>query len=74
MSENNSGQRVLDGYSSSPLVYDIRGFFILKLAYQGGLFRQILFFGSNMGKQHLDVAVGTGTLLHLILLYKKNDK
>ncbi len=57
-------------YNSPAWWYDVRGFFILKLSYQSGLFRQIRFFGNNMGPHHLEVAIGTGSLFALLLLYR----
>mgnify|MGYP001792058916 CR=1 FL=1 len=58
-------------YSAPPLIYDIRGFLILTFSYRSSLPLQINFFGKNIGKEHLDVAVGTGTLLFMILLWRK---
>lgn len=58
-------------YSSPPLWYDIRGFFILTFAYNSTLPRQFRFFGSNMGPSHLEVACGSGTLLEMVLWWRK---
>jgi ubiquinone/menaquinone biosynthesis C-methylase UbiE len=63
-------QKIESGYSSSPWWYDVRGFFILKLAYRSSLISQIRFFANNMGVQHLEVAIGTGTLFDLILKWR----
>lgn len=66
--------KLLRAYSSPPLIYDIRGFFILTFAYRSTLWLQINFFGNNIGKRHLDIAVGTGTLLFLILKMREFRK
>lgn len=57
------------GYHVWPLWYDIRGFFILKLSYRSSLWRQVLFFSKHIRPQHLEVAVGTGSLFSMILFY-----
>jgi ubiquinone/menaquinone biosynthesis C-methylase UbiE len=61
-------------YSSEPWWYDVRGFLILTFAYKNSLPHQLRFFGSNMGAKHLEVACGTGTLLELILNWRKRHK
>jgi ubiquinone/menaquinone biosynthesis C-methylase UbiE len=58
-------------YSSPPWWYDVRGFFILTFAYNSTLPRQLRFFSRNMGAQHLEVACGTGTLLDLVLRWRR---
>ena len=58
-------------YASPPWWYDIRGFFILCFSYRSTLQAQIRFFGRNMGARHAEVAVGTGTLLSIILNVRK---
>ena len=58
-------------YSSEPWWYDIRGFLILTFAYRTTLPSQIKLFSENMGANHLEVAIGTGTLLDIILKWRK---
>ena len=58
-------------YDSPPWWYDMRGFFILCFAYRSTLTAQIRFFGRNMGERHAEVAIGTGTLLNIILNWRK---
>jgi ubiquinone/menaquinone biosynthesis C-methylase UbiE len=58
-------------YASPPLWYDIRGFFILTFAYNNTLTRQVRFFSRNFGPAHLEVACGTGTLLEIVLRWRK---
>lgn len=58
-------------YSSDPWWYDLRGVMILKFAYRGSLFGQISFFAKNIGKKHLEVAIGSGSLFQYILYYAK---
>lgn len=58
-------------YSSPPWWYDLRGFFILTFAYNSTLTRQVRFFSANFGEQHLEVACGTGTLLDIVLRWRR---
>lgn len=64
-------EKVGRAYSSSPMWYDIRGFFILKLTYRSSLLYQIKLFSKNIGSNHLEVSVGSGTLLKFFLLWRK---
>jgi ubiquinone/menaquinone biosynthesis C-methylase UbiE len=61
-------------YSDPAWLYDIRGFFILTFAYHDTLWRQIQFFNKNMGTIHAEFAVGTGTLLSIMLQIRKWQK
>lgn len=61
--------KVAKAYDSPPWWYDIRGFFILTFAYQSTLWSQIRFFARFISGRHLEVAVGTGTLLGLTLSF-----
>lgn len=61
-------------YKSEPWWYDVRGFFILTFAYNSTLGAQLRFFGINYGARHMEVACGTGTLLELILRWRKWKK
>ncbi len=58
-------------YSSEPWYYDLRGFFILTFAYRSTLFSQIRLFAKNMGANHLEIAIGSGTLFSYILKWRK---
>lgn len=58
-------------YSSEPWWYDFRGFLILTFAYKSTLLSQIRHFAINMGDQHLEVAIGSGTFFELLLKYRK---
>ncbi len=64
-------ERIAAAYDSPPWWYDVRGFFILTFAYRSTLGRQLRLFGRNMGPQHLEVAVGTATLLDLVLRWRR---
>jgi ubiquinone/menaquinone biosynthesis C-methylase UbiE len=66
-----SRDEIAAAYSSTPWWYDVRGFFILTFAYNSTLTRQLRFFGRNIGARHLEVACGTGTLLELVLRWRK---
>ena len=61
--------KIKKAYDSPTWWYDIRGFFILKLAYQDSLISQIRFFGRNTHGHHLEAAIGTGTLTQMIYWY-----
>lgn len=64
-------QKIAQAYDSPTWWYDIRGFFILTFAYNSTVWHQIAFFASHMGQKHLELACGTGTLLHLTLLWRR---
>ncbi len=66
-----SRDEIAAAYVSPPWWYDVRGFFILTFAYNSTLGRQVRFFGRNFGPHHLEVACGTGTLLELVLRWRK---
>ncbi len=57
-------------YSSDPWWYDLRGFMILTFAYRTTLPSQIRLFANDMGPNHLEVAVGSGTLLEMVLKWR----
>jgi len=63
-------KKIDKAYDSPPWWYDIRGFFILKLSYRSTLLSQVRFFGKNISSNHLEVAIGTGTLLDLTLRWR----
>lgn len=67
-------EQIAEAYKSEPWWYDVRGFMILTFAYNSTLPRQLRFFGSNMGARHLEVACGTGTLLEMVLGWRKWKK
>ncbi|MBI2271007.1 MAG: ThiF family adenylyltransferase [Bacteroidetes bacterium] len=58
-------------YSSEPWWYDLRGFLILTFSYRSTLLAQVRLFSKNMGDKHLEAAIGTGTLLDLILKWRR---
>lgn len=63
--------RIEKAYNAPPFWYDIRGFFILTFAYRSSLWAQIALFGNNLGPLHLEAAIGSGTLLGIILLWRR---
>lgn len=67
-------EQIASAYKSEPWWYDVRGFFILTFAYNSTLPAQLRFFSRNLGPEHLEVACGTGTLLELILSWRKWKK
>lgn len=58
-------------YSSEPWWYDLRGFLILTFSYRTTLPSQIRLFAAGMGREHLEIAIGTGTLFELILRWRR---
>jgi len=66
-----SADEIAAAYDAPPWWYDLRGFFILTFAYNSTLGRQVRFFGRNCGPRHLEVACGTGTLLDLVLRWRR---
>lgn len=71
MTHDPSLAKVNQAYSTEPWWYDVRGFFILTFAYRSTLPAQLRLFGSDMGPEHLEVACGTGTLLDLVLKWRR---
>ncbi len=69
--QNKSRDEIAAAYKSEPWWYDVRGFFILTFAYNNSLGSQLRFFGPNFGSRHIEVACGTGTLLELVLRWRK---
>lgn len=61
-------------YSSEPWWYDVRGFLILTFAYRSTLPGHIQHFAANIGENHLEIAVGSGSLFDAILKWKKFRK
>lgn len=71
MTSGKTRDEIAEAYSSEPWWYDIRGFFILTFAYNSTIGTQMRFFGPNFGPQHLEVACGTGTLLEMVLSWRR---
>lgn len=71
MPRTKSRDEIALAYRSEPWWYDLRGLFILTFAYNSSIATQLRFFGANFGPQHIEVACGTGTLLELILRWRK---
>ena len=69
-----SREEIALAYKSEPWWYDLRGFFILTFAYNSTLLKQLRFFGPNFGPRHIEVACGTGTLLELVLRWRRWNK
>ena len=74
MTKGKTRDEIAEAYSSEPWWYDIRGFFILTFAYNSTINTQLRFFGPHFGPNHLEVACGTGTLLELVLRWRKWKK
>lgn len=74
MNDIQNTDKIDKAYSSEPWWYDFRGFLILTFAYKSTLLSQIKHFALNMGKQHLEVAIGSGTFFELLLKYRQWKK
>lgn len=75
--ENNTAKsrdQIAAAYSSPPWWYDVRGFFILTFSYNSTISAQIRHFGRNFGSRHIEIACGSGTLLDIILRWRKWKK
>ena len=59
------------GYEIPSFVYDIRGYFILRLTYRNTLRFQIKFFKKGISDNHLEACIGNGTFARFYL--KKSD-
>jgi ubiquinone/menaquinone biosynthesis C-methylase UbiE len=73
-SSGKTRDEIAAAYKSEPWWYDVRGFFILTFAYNSTLGGQLRFFGPNFGPRHIEVACGTGTLLELVLRWRRWKK
>jgi len=69
-SQNSLPEKINEAYSSEPWWYDARGFLILTFAYRSTLPSQIRLFSSNMKSNHLEAAIGSGTLTEIILKWR----
>ncbi len=74
MTVGKTRDEIAEAYSSEPWWYDLRGFFILTFAYNSTIGTQLRFFGPNFGAEHLEVACGTGTLLEMVLRWRRWKK
>jgi ubiquinone/menaquinone biosynthesis C-methylase UbiE len=71
MNAAKSATEIAAAYDSAPWWYDLRGFLILTFAYNTTLGWQLRFFGPNVGPTHIEIACGTGTLLDLVLRWRR---
>ncbi|MBA4386687.1 MAG: SAM-dependent methyltransferase [Verrucomicrobia bacterium] len=60
-----------DAYRDPSWWYDIRGFFILMGTYQVMIWKHLAFFSRNLGKRHLEAAIGSGTFMALTLVTQR---
>ncbi len=63
-----------EAYSSPPWWYDLRGVCILTLTYKQTIDMVVKFFAKNIANKHIEVACGTGTLLKLLIDWRKNHR
>lgn len=68
---NKDTPSINEAYSSDSWWYDLRGLFILYFAYRGTIRSQVKFFGNSIGEKHLEIAIGSGSLFKIVLLYRK---
>lgn len=74
MSIGKTRDEIAEAYKSEPWWYDLRGFFILTFAYNSTIFAQLRFFGPNFGPDHVEIACGSGTMLELLLRWRRWKK
>jgi ubiquinone/menaquinone biosynthesis C-methylase UbiE len=65
-----TADKIERAYDAPPWWYDLRGFFILTFSYRSGLGAQLRFFGEQLGSEHLEAAVGSGSLFALVLAWR----
>ncbi|MBU2977643.1 class I SAM-dependent methyltransferase [Alteromonas sp. C1M14] len=63
-----------NSYNLTPILYDIRGFFILTLAYRNTLASQVRFFAENLKGHHLECAIGTGTFTEICMKHARKKQ
>ena len=64
-------EKVHHAYSAPTWWYDFRGFFILLVAHRTSLWSLVGFFARNISDKHLEIPVGSGTLLYFTLLWHR---
>src|SRR4051812_48336173 len=62
--------RVDEAYSDPAWWYNLRGLGILTFAYRTSVWSQVAFLEHNLSQNHLEIPVGTGTLLSLVLRWR----
>src|SRR5689334_6135017 len=72
--QSKTREEIAAAYDSPSWWYDLRGYCILRLAYNSTLIEQLRFFGPQMGARHLEAACGSGTLLEMILWWRRWKK
>lgn len=63
--------KIAKAYDSEPWWYDVRGLMILTLSYRSTLWDQLKLFANNVGENHLEVAIGSGTLFDMVLKWRR---
>lgn len=63
--------RVDQAYSDPAWWYNLRGLGILTFAYRTTIWSQLAFLNRNVSENHLEIPVGTGTLLGMVLRWRK---
>jgi len=66
--------RVSQAYSDPAWWYNLRGLGILTFAYRTTIWSQLRFLEGNFSENHLEVPVGTGTLLKIVLRWRRIRK
>lgn len=71
MAQTKNIDEVAEAYNSEPWWYDLRGLMILTFAYNYIITFLFSFFSRNMGTNHLEVAVGSGTFMSWVLFWRR---
>ncbi|MFO1095760.1 MAG: class I SAM-dependent methyltransferase, partial [Planctomycetaceae bacterium] len=66
----NALARVDEAYSDPAWWYNLRGLGILTFAYRTSVWSQVAFLERNLSQNHLEIPVGTGTLLSIVLRWR----
>lgn len=64
-------RKIDNAFSMPAWWYCIRGWLLVQFVYRSSIHRQIRFFARNISGRHLDVPIGEGTLLSLVLSWRK---
>jgi ubiquinone/menaquinone biosynthesis C-methylase UbiE len=65
--ETSETAAIEQAYTSSPLIYLLRGIVLVGLSYRSTIGKQVRFFAGNLSRKHLEVPCGNGAVLDFVL-------
>jgi len=65
--DTNTTEQVSAAYTTSPIVYLLRGVVLVAFSYRSTIGTQVRFFASNLSERHLEAPCGNGTVLWFVL-------